>query len=102
MRREGDVRIFGIARDHQSRCLFHLQLLRATLNKLNLQHVKIVVADGEWDIVSDLKKDPDLLSSIDIIGYVITLEMFVNLFFCDRKKPGSVYYMPKRQWRLVV
>ena len=31
----------------------------------------IVVADGEWDIVADLKKDPELLNSIDVIGYVM-------------------------------
>ena len=38
------------------------------LNKLNLQHVKIVAADGECPIVADLMKDSDLLDVVDIIG----------------------------------
>ena len=31
----------------------------------------MVVADGEWDIVADLKKDSELLNSVDVIGYVM-------------------------------
>ena len=43
-------------------------MLRAGLDKAGLSHVQIVVTDAEWNIVSDLFKDPDLLSISGPIG----------------------------------
>lgn len=41
--------------------------------------MKIVAADGEWDIIDDLLKDPDLLDVVDVIGYVCLAKNFLLL-----------------------
>ena len=47
---------------------FHFQTLRRMLDELGFSHVRIVAADGGWNIAEDILTDPDLDSAVDVIG----------------------------------
>lgn len=51
-------------------CVFVAKVLRHMLDRVGLAGVAIVAADGSWDIASSLLVDPQLYSSVDVIGWV--------------------------------
>ncbi|KAF5403006.1 galactocerebrosidase precursor [Paragonimus heterotremus] len=46
----------------------YIKILRKALNKARHEHVKIIVADGGWEIANDIQKDAKLRDAIHAIG----------------------------------
>nr|KAG5714235.1 hypothetical protein BaRGS_018452 [Batillaria attramentaria] len=45
-------------------------MLRQMLDASGLNHTRIVAADGNWNVATDVLKDPDLAAAVDYIGHV--------------------------------
>ena len=46
----------------------YIKLLRSKLDENDLQHVKIVATDGNWDIATAMANDSHLNDSVDVVG----------------------------------
>ncbi|KAK7508505.1 hypothetical protein BaRGS_00000071 [Batillaria attramentaria] len=48
----------------------YIKTLRQMLDASGLNHTRIVAADGNWNVATDVLKDPDLAAAVDYIGHV--------------------------------
>ncbi|XP_061600118.1 galactocerebrosidase isoform X2 [Cololabis saira] len=62
-----DIRFVGIWNERQYDVKY-IKVLRAMLDRVGLPGVRIIAADGNWDIVSSMNSDPYLYDSVDVIG----------------------------------
>ncbi|KAJ6661280.1 hypothetical protein lerEdw1_015417 [Lerista edwardsae] len=63
----------------------YVKVLRDTLDRMGLNNIAIIAADGKWDIASDMLVDPYLNAAVEIVGYTLDKQELqrVRIIACD-------------------